>query len=136
MENEISHSGKIVEITPQQMVVEIVSESACSSCHASALCGMAEIKHKKIELPAQVGYSIGEEVWVNLKKTMGMKAVWLAYVLPLLVLIAGVLLFSALGMAELLCGLASLALVALYYLIIFLFRNKLKNEYTFYIKKK
>lgn len=136
MEKEISHSGKIVEITPQQIVVEIVSESACASCHASALCGMAEIQHKRIELPAQLGYSPGEEVWVNLKRTMGMKAVWIAYVLPLVVLVAGILIMGALGAGELVCGLASLGLVAVYYLIVFLFRNKLKNEYTFYIKKK
>lgn len=136
VDSEIKHSGRIKEITPEFITVEILSESACSSCHAASLCGMSEAKKKVIELPATLGYEPGEEVWVNLKRSMGMKAVWIAYVVPLIILIATVLVASELKAPELLTGAISLGAIALYYLGVYLFRNKLKNEYTFYIKKK
>ena len=40
------------------------------------------------------------------------------------------------GASELLCGLSAIGVIAIYYLGVYLLRNKLKNEYTFYIKKK
>ena len=136
VEEEISHSGRVVEITPSEIIVEIVSESACSSCHAAAMCGMSEMKKKRISVPASSGYETGDEVWVNLKRSMGMKAVWVAYACPLILLVAVILAASAAGAGEVVCGLSALLAVALYYLTIYLLRGRLKNEYTFYIKKK
>lgn len=136
VEEDIKHSGKIVDITPQNICVEIISKDACSSCHAAGLCSMSEVKKKLIDVPSEIGYEIGEEVWVLLKRTMGLKAVWIAYVLPLILVIITILSLSALHVAELTCGLASIGVMALYYLAIYCLRNKLKNEYTFYIKKK
>ncbi len=136
VDEQIAHSGRITEITPSEITVEIISESACSSCHAASLCGMAEIKRKQVTLPAVPGYEPGEEVWVNLKRTMGFKAVWIAYVLPLLILVTDILVCSAAGAGEIFSGLSALGCVGIYYLIIYLLRGKLKNEYTFYLKKK
>ena len=39
---EISHPGKVLEITPAQILVQIEARSACASCHASVMCGMSE----------------------------------------------------------------------------------------------
>ena len=136
VEEDIRHSGRILEITASTIVVEIIAEQACGSCSAASLCGMSEVKKKLIEIPATLGYEVGEEVWVLLKRSMGMKAVWLSYVLPLVLLMAAILILSDLGLSELLCGLGSIGVIALYYLLLFLFRNNLKKEYTFYIKKK
>lgn len=136
MTEEISHSGRIVKIDSNLITVEIVSESACASCHAAALCGMSEAKSKLVEVPSELGYSVGEEVWINMKKTMGMKAVAVAYVYPLFVLVAALLVCIAAGVGELSSGLVAIGAVALYYCVIYLLRGKLKNEYTFYIKKK
>lgn len=135
-EDDIRHSGKVVDITPTSILVEIIAEDACSSCHAAGLCSMSEVKKKLVEVPVVTGYEIGEEVWVNMKRSMGMKAVWIAYVMPLMLLIISVLGASALGVNELLCGVSALSVIAVYYLGVYLLRNKLKNEYTFYIKKK
>ena len=43
--NEITHPGRIVEITPDFTTVEITVSSACSSCHAKGLCGMSVDEH-------------------------------------------------------------------------------------------
>lgn len=133
---DIAHKGRIVEITPEYTTVEIVSGSACSECHASGLCGISEYTKKAVQVPTSGwdNYKVGDEVDVLLKASMGQKAVWVAYVIPLFVLLAGLLGLNALGCAELVSGLGGIALTALYYFFVWLFRNKLKNEYIFTIK--
>ena len=132
----IRHSGKIVDFTPEKISVEIVSEAACASCPAAQFCGMSESRTKIIEVPARLGFEPGEEVWVIMKKSMGTKAVTVGYVLPLIALVLVLLACLLAGLPELVAGLASILAVGLYYFIIWLLRNKLRDTYTFYIKKK
>ena len=135
---EITHTGRIVRITPTQITVEIVSESACAACHASALCGLSEATRKAIQVPASLrdDYSVGEEVDVVLRASMGHKAVWLAYAIPLVVLLAALLSALGLGASEPLAGLVATAAVALYYFVIWLLRGRLQSEYVFQIRKR
>lgn len=136
--SEISHKGRIVGITPEFTTVEIISESACGSCHARSLCGLGDAKTKAVELPTRAwdNYEVGDEVDVVLKASMGHKAVWLAYVLPLIVLVCVLLILTFAGVAELYAGLGGLGAVAVWYLVLWLFRDRLKSEYVFNINKK
>ena len=138
MAKDISHTGKITGITPEFTTVEIVSSSACSSCHAKGLYGMSEDKIKTIMVPTDpyASYSVGDEVNVLLKKTMGLKAVWISYVIPLAILMILILSLSAVTVHEVYAGLGAVAGVALYYLVIYLFRDKLSKDFVFYIKEK
>ena len=138
MAKDISHTGKITGITPEFTTVEIVSSSACSSCHAKGLCGMSEDKIKTIMVPTDpyASYSVGDEVNVLLKKTMGLKAVWISYVIPLAILMILILSLPAVTVHEVYAGLGAVAGVALYYLVIYLFRDKLSKDFVFYIKEK
>ena len=134
---EISHSGRIIEMTPQYIDVEIISESACSACHAASLCSLSESKSKIVRVPLDFrDWAVGEEVEVCLKKTMGYKAVWISYVAPLILLFAVLMGTKHFGMEELFSGLSAIGAVALYYFVIWLLRERLRNEYTFYINKK
>ncbi len=134
--NEISHMGQIIEITPDFTTVRILVSSACSGCHAKGLCGMSEDEEKVIMVPTDpyTLYKVGDEVKVMTKMTMGLKAVWISYVIPLLILMILILSLSSVIGNEAVVGLLSVAGVALYYLGIWLFRDKLSNEFVFYIK--
>lgn len=134
--NEITHKGKITEITPDFTTVEIIASSACSSCHAKGLCGMSEEQEKIIMLPTDpyATHQVGDEVEICTKMTMGLKAVWISYVIPLGVLMILILSLSGIFENEALRGLAAIAGVGVYYFIIWIFRDRLKNEFTFYIK--
>lgn len=134
--NEISHKGRITAITPEFTTVEIVSTSACAECHAKGMCGMSESKVKEITVPTDP-YSDrkpGDEVDVVLKKSMGMKAVWISYVIPLFILMILILSLSSVTVHELYVGLISVGAVALYYLVIYLLRDRLAKDFVFYIK--
>ena len=116
--------------------MEIVSESACAACHASGLCGMAESRKKIIDVPSKPGrvYEPGEEVEVCLARKTGMRAVLLSYVVPVGILLILILYLSMIGMGELAAGVLSVAGVAVYYLILYFFRDRLADGYEFYIR--
>ena len=134
--NEIAHTGRIIEVGPDFTTVEILASSACSSCHAKGLCGMSEEQEKVIMVPTDgfADHKVGDQVQVLTKMTMGLKAVWISYVIPLAILMILILSLSSVFDNEYLCGLVAIAGVALYYFVIWLFKDRLANEFVFYIK--
>ena len=133
--NEITHTGKILEITPDFTTVQIVVSSACASCHAKSLCGMSEDEEKVIMLPTDpyATYNVGDEVQVYTKMSMGLKAAWISYVIPLAILMILILSLSFVIDNEFLRGGVAIAGVGVYYFIIWLFREKLSDQFEFYI---
>ena len=136
MREQVMHTGQVVSMTPKTTTVQIVSHSACSECHAAGLCGLSEFTEKAVDVPTDpyATYGVGDEVQVVLKASMGFKAVWIAYFLPLVVLLAVALGLIALGVSEVVAGLAGIGAVALYYLGVWLLRDRLRNEYVFTIQ--
>ena len=134
---EVSHKGKVVSVGKDTVSVQIVSESACSACHAGGLCGGLESKRMIVVVPfyGDQAYSLGQEVEVCLARKMGLKAVLLSYVIPLVILLILVLSLSYIGFGELASGLVSIGGIAVYYLILYLCRNHLAEGYVFYIRK-
>ena len=136
----IEHEGKVISIDKDYIGVEILNKSACAACHAKAVCGASDESVKVIEVAQDIttlaaDYQIGEKVNVIMSSAMGTQAVWIAYVVPLIVLMASILVFSLFGAGELAMGLGSLGIVALYYLGVFLFRNKISKIFIFSIEK-
>lgn len=136
MSESVSHKGKVIKMTPQLTTVSILQHGACSACHAAGLCGMADLAEKTVEVATDpyASYGVGDEVEVLLKASMGMKAVWLAYFIPLLIVVAVILGLVALGVGEVAAGVSGLGALAVYYFLLWLFRDRLKNEYIFTIK--
>ena len=134
--SEIVHSGRIVEITPEFTSVEIVSESACSACHAKGLCGVSESRTKVVQLPTRGwdDYKVGDEVQLVLKSSMGHRAVWLAYVIPLFILLAVMLGLLEAGVRDIVSAGVAVTAIAVYYFVLWLCKKKLQKEYIFNIK--
>lgn len=132
----VSHKGTVVSVDTDNVSVRIVSESACSACHAAGLCGASESKNKIVEVPVFSGqtYSVGQEVEVCLARKMGLRAVLFSYVIPLMILLILVLSLSSIGLGELACGLVSVGGVAVYYFALYLCRDRLAEGYAFYIR--
>ena len=133
--NEIVHSGKVIEINPDFTTVEIMVSSACSECHAKGLCGMSEMEEKVIMVPTDPyePRNIGDIVQVKTKMTMGLKAVWISYVIPLAVLMILILSLSAVIENEFLRGGIAIAGVGVYYFVIWLLKDRLSDQFEFYI---
>lgn len=136
----IEHEGKVVSVDKDYIAVEILNKSACAACHAKGVCGASDQSIKVVEVAQDIktlteDYQVGETVNVVMAPSMGTQAVWFAYVIPLMVLMASVAVFWRFGAGEVLMGLGSLGIVALYYLGVYLFRNKISKIFTFSIEK-
>ena len=136
--DDIYHSGIISEINKEKILVSIISHSACASCKVKGMCNISEMKEKIVEVNPQPGvnFKVGEEVTVLMKKSLGSQAVFLAYVLPFLIMIAVLIILINLTGNEGLSGLISIAFLVPYFYIIYLLRNKFKKKFVFVIRKK
>ena len=137
--SKIEHEGRIVEMDADSISVEIVSKSACAACHAKGVCGAAEEQVRTVVVPqtlatAASDLKVGDSVKLLLASKLGMKATIIAYGVPLLVLLSALMIFSALKLEQLYVGLLSLAAVAVYYVIIAIFRENLDKEFYFTIE--
>ena len=84
----IDHEGVVKSITPSVISVEILNKSMCAACHAKSACTMSDMSIKTINVPnlQNESYEVGEEVLIVMKKTLGLRAVWISYVIPLIIL--------------------------------------------------
>mgnify|MGYP003309110869 FL=1 len=134
----IKHSGEVIRVEGNKVYVRMIVDSACSGCHARAVCGVDESKDKVVEVVTMSAYeySVGDNVDVALRqKSMGAISVLLAYVVPffiLTLLLVGVL---AMGGSEHVAAFLALAGVALYYVGLWTLRDKVKNKIEFTITK-
>lgn len=137
MADLIKHKGVVVKIDGSHVVVRIVQTSACAACTAKGLCNASESKEKQVDVyETNPSYRIGEEVVVCGTTSMGMRAVLLAFGIPLLVLL--IALFVTMRITDgdaLVSALVALMALALNYLVIYLMRNKLEKNFSFMIEK-
>ena len=82
-DNNISHKGIIEKVEGDRVFVRITQQSACSGCHAKSMCTASEQKEKIVEVQARgERFSVNEMVEVYARSSVGLKAVWWAFVLP------------------------------------------------------
>lgn len=132
----INHTGVVERIEGNLIFVRIVQQSACSGCHAKGMCSASESKDKVIEVPDYTGtFQVNEEVLICGQSSLGLKAVWLAFVLPLVMVVVAIALGHQLGWAETTGGFCGLVTLAAYYGILYLLREKLKRRFVFTLRK-
>jgi len=132
----IEHEGIIDHIDGDVAHVKIDNVSACMSCYAKGACSAADQEEKYLDVPLQgATYQQGDSVYVQIAKHLGFRAVALGYVYPFLVLMAVLIAMLAAGAGELRAGGVALLSVIPYYLVLYLFRNRIAKSFTFSIKK-
>ncbi|OFX72067.1 MAG: hypothetical protein A2X12_02365 [Bacteroidetes bacterium GWE2_29_8] len=140
MKNEnIYHAGIVENIEGDKIFVNILTKSACAECHAKGMCTVADMKEKIIEIDLKGEsntYAIGDNVDVYYEQSKGMLAVLYGYVLPFIFFIFTLILANAFFKSEVYVGLLSISGVVLYYIILYLFRERIRAKFVFKIMKK
>jgi len=132
----VEHRGVVESFVNNIVRVGFVSHAACSSCHAKGVCAVSEVDSKFVEVKsAGSNWEIGESVIILLERKLGFKALWFGYVLPLLVLLAGMIITYAITGKDGLAGLVAIGVLIPYYLLLYLFRGFLTNKFQFTLKK-
>ena len=131
----VDHLGKVQEITTNDVMVKILNHSACSSCHVKGGCGMADNSEKVVVVhKPNHDYSIGQDVKVILKQSLGFKALTLGYVVPFLIVLFVLIILTALAVPEGRAGLASLMVLIPYFFALYVYRDKVSKQFTFDIE--
>ena len=136
----IKHDGIIIALNEDgTALVRIIQTSACAACKAKAMCASAESAEKEmtVVLLGDEQWAVGNEVEVMVQQKMGWKAVVLAYLLPFFVMLAVMLVGNAIwAVREEILGTVALCAMALYYLVLGMFKDKLQKEFSFTARKK
>ena len=136
-QNNVSHDGIVKEVLEDGLLVEMKVTSACAACHAKSACmaGQGQTRLVKARTDNTEKIAAGDRVRVSMKASLGGKAVLLAYVLPLFILLGMLLLSMKLFDNELIAFGITVAALALYYICLKLFSKKIATEFVFYAEK-
>jgi sigma-E factor negative regulatory protein RseC len=136
----IKHDGIIIALNEDgTALVRIVQTSACAACKAKAMCASAESAEKEmtVMLLGDGQWAVGDTVEVMVQQKMGWKAVVLAYLLPFFVMLAVMFVGNAIwAVREEILGTVALCAMAVYYLVLGMFKDKLQKEFSFTARRK
>ena len=131
----ISHKGQITEVSQEHVIVNIITESACSGCHAKGVCSISGMQEKEVEICNYTGrYEVGQQVLVSQKGSQGTKAVVLGYLLPLIVVMGVLFISVGISKNEGLGALIAIGSLVIYYLVLYSLRSKMKKSFEFEIE--
>ena len=101
------------------------------------MCSASDQKEKIIEVndPNSGRFHINEEVTLCGQSSLGLQAVLLAFILPLIIVVAAIVAGNYLQWDETTSGLTGLLLLVPYYCILYFLREKLKRKFIFTLKK-
>ena len=129
----IKHDGIVESIDADKVTVRILQASACSSCSARQLCRSSESKEKLIEVRGNYPtLHVGDSVTLQGSVRQGLRASLLAYIVPLILMVAALFYGTHLN-GEAAGALAALLVLAIYYGGLYLLRNKLGKQFEFSI---
>lgn len=134
----IKHSGEVIRIDGSTIYVKMTVSSACGSCQARMVCGASESADKVVEVESSdaANYQVGDKVEVALqKRSMGVRSVVLAYLIPLIVLSAVLFCSVMAGVEEGIAALIAILGVGCYYVALYMSRNKIGKTVKFIITK-
>ena len=131
----ISHEGIVTKITDDELEIKILAQSACAACHAKSACSMSEQTEKILTVPRPEGqeFQLLQKVNVRMAVGQGNKAAVLAYLIPIILLLAVLFVCLGLGLDDGPSALIAIAALIPYYIMLYLQRDKLKKRFEYFI---
>ncbi|MBT8205999.1 MAG: SoxR reducing system RseC family protein [Eudoraea sp.] len=127
--NAFIHSGVVSEIHGRSIIVSLDKDIHCESCSAKGACGVSDSATKEVEIiDSQETFKLNEPVKVILKKDLGQKAVFWAYIFPFLLMLLTLMTASML-FAEWIAGLLSLLILIPYFATVYALKNYFKRTF-------
>lgn len=137
----IDHIAVVTALPSPGSAEVILSDSGqCDSCVAAKFCrpvsGGSEKTRLTVSVPEGLGLKKGEQVVVRGSEAIHRRAIMLATVIPCLALIVVMTIFFLLTLNSGLAALAGLGSMVMFFLLLFLFRDRLAREFRFEIVRK
>lgn len=127
----IHHDARIVRIEGNRVEVQMMQQSACASCDAAGLCRSHESKMRTlvVNVPDASSFQEGDHVWLHTEVKLGMQASVLAYVVPLVVMVAVLAGCGMAGVPESVSAMAALCVLGLYFVGLYAMRGRLSRKF-------
>ena len=137
-EKHIEHPGVIDRVEGHRLFVRIESRSACGNCQANSHCSLSDMQEKIVEIPVfdVEQYMVGQDVIVSLERSLGYKALLLGYMIPFIILLVSIVVLMVITKNELFSAVVGIGLLLPYYVGLYLFRSRLKDQFHFRIVRK
>lgn len=130
----ISHEATVKSIDSESVTVLLSPGVSCAGCKAEKGCGVAGSSTRIIKVAGTFDLHPGEKVEVSIKGSQGYMALFLGYLLPLILVVVTLIIFSSVKTDELISGLASISILIPYYIILWIFRRFVSRKFSFNIK--
>lgn len=136
MSEEVEHIATITSIHAGSITVELSPGRKCSGCGVAAMCGS---KGEKLVLNLKVrdasAFSLGERVRLFANERSTWWSICIGLVMPSLLLCVAVIGLLAAGMGELAVACVGVAVVVVYYVTLYMFRNRVVDRLSWTIEK-
>ena len=137
MHTQISHSGIVESVAEGCVKVRILQTSACAACKVASHCTASDKKEKIVEVFCDdaASYQKGQEVRVTASKQVAANALLLGFGLPFLLLMLILIVTLKLSGNEGVAAIAALASLAPYYLVLWLFKDRIRQRLAFALER-
>lgn len=117
--------------------VRILQTSACAACKVASHCNASDKKEKIVEVFCDdaASYQKGQGVRVTASKQVAANALLLGFGLPFLLLMLILIVTLKLSGNEGVAAIAALASLAPYYLVLWLFKDRIRQRLAFALER-
>jgi len=131
----VKHEGVVSKISQNAITISLKGNINCEGCKAQSACGVSDSNDKEIEvLNSTQTFQLNESVDVILKKELGLKAVFWAYVFPFILMVV-VLVISSFFFQEWVAGILSLVVLIPYYYVLYVMKDTFQKAFQVSILK-
>ena len=136
MNQRITHSGVVDSVEDGCVHVRIVQTSACAACKVASYCNASESKEKMIDVYCDnvAAYRTGQQVTVSTSGQVAAKALLWAFGVPFVLLLVVLVVVLLLTGNEGWAALGALVALVPYYIILWLLRDKMREQLAFRIE--
>jgi sigma-E factor negative regulatory protein RseC len=136
MNQIIEHTGIVKSNQDNLIQVKIIQQSACGNCDAKGACMVIDNQEKIVEVESvDSSFLIGDKVILSCQKSNIHQAVFLAFVVPFILILITLIILKPVISNEVILGLIALSVLLPYYVILSFFKTKLKSKFKFEIRK-
>ncbi len=138
------HNGEVISLEQGDVInISLRAVEACDGCRAKSVCTASNGKDEsgstrimRVVSNCAKSLKVGDLVDVSITYRVGMIAVVVAYIIPLIVFVGSLAIGVSLGLEEGVAALITFAITAIYYGVVYLMRDHFERVVHFEVMKK
>lgn len=137
MSDKIRHQGVVCSTDEGRVCVRILQSSACGGCKVASRCNASDTKEKRVyvDVDDASAYAVGDSVVVATDASVGLRASFYAYLLPLLLMVVMLVVAVVLTDSEGVAALSAIGVLVPYYMLLYFCRDRIGRKIRFEITR-